>query len=283
MTSLASDTLFTLVPYGASMTMYWVYDIPNWLFGVLTIGLFVAVGLLGLWLTRGLVQNLHTNHSHNDIVGFYLAGMAVFFGVALGLLAIGVWATYTDVQEKVSHEASALAGLYRDVGAYPEPVRSIMQDDLRRYTRSVIDVGWPMQQRGIVPNTSTDMLNEFQEHFMSFEPVTEGQKILAAETYRAFNELAESRRIRLNSVTDEMPGPMWSLIIFGSLICIALTWFFHMPSLRMHLAMTTLLSAMLGLIIFQIAVLDNPYRGRVSVSPEPLEQVYQQTMVPGGK
>ena len=36
-------------------------------------------------------------------------------------------------------------------------------------------------------------------------------------------------------------------------------------------------------IIFLIAVLDNPYRGKVSVTPEPLERVYQQIMVPGGK
>jgi hypothetical protein len=265
------------------MTMYWVYDIPNWLFGFLTIGLFVAIGLVGLWLTRGWVQRLHVNHSHNDIVGFYLAGMAVIFGVALGLLAIGAWATYADVQGRVSHEATALGGLYRDVGAYPEPARSIMQDDLRRYTRAVIDVGWPMQQRGIVPNNATGILNDFQEHFMSFEPTTERQKILAAESYRAFNELTESRRERLNSVTDEMPGPLWALVIFGTLICIALTWFFHLPSFGMHVVMTILFSALLGLIIFQIAVLDNPYRGRVSVSPEPLEQVYRQIMVPQGK
>jgi hypothetical protein len=140
-----------------------------------------------------------------------------------------------------------------------------------------------MQQRGIVPNNATDILNDFQEHFMSFEPTTERQKILATEAYRAFNELTESRRARLNSVTEEMPGPLWSLVIVGTLICIALTWFFHMPSFRMHIAMTVLFSALLGLIIFQIAVLDNPYRGRISVSPEPLERVYQQTMMPGAK
>jgi hypothetical protein len=42
--------------------------------------------------------------------------------------------------------------------------------------------------------------------------------------------------------------------------------------------MTILFSSLLGLLIFLIAVLDNPYRGKVSVSPEPLERVYQQIM-----
>jgi hypothetical protein len=44
--------------------------------------------------------------------------------------------------------------------------------------------------------------------------------------------------------------------------------------------MTVLFSCLLGLLIFLIAVLDNPYRGRLSVTPEALERVYQQVMVP---
>jgi Protein of unknown function (DUF4239) len=258
----------------------------------LTVATFVGVGVVGLFVTRGWVQRLHkmdhrhedrTVHSHNDIVGFYLAGMAVFFAVTLGLLAIGAWSSYTEVQEKINREATALGALYRDVGAYPEPARTIMQDDLRRYTRAVIDVGWPMQQHGVVPNNANGILNDFQEHFMSFEPETERQKIIAEEAYRAFNALTESRRERLNSVTVEMPGPLWALVVFGTLICIALTWFFHMANFTMHMWMTILFSALLGLIIFLIAVLDNPYRGKVSVTPEPLERVYQQLMVPGGQ
>ena len=56
-----------------------------------------------------------------------------------------------------------------------------------------------------------------------------------------------------------------------------------MANFQMHVWMTILFSALLGLIIFLIAVLDNPYRGKVSVTPEALERVYQQVMVPRDK
>jgi Protein of unknown function (DUF4239) len=261
--------------------MYWVYDLPNWLFGILTVLAFVALGLAGLYVTRGWVRGLHhAEHAHNDIVGFYMAAVTVLYAVSVGLLAIGAWATYADVQNKIDREAAALGGLYRDVSAYPEPARSIMQDDLRRYTRQVIDVGWPLQRRGIVPNNASAALNDFQDHFMSFEPQNERQKILAAEAYKTFNELTESRRIRLNSVTAEMPGPLWALVLAGAFICIAVSWFYHTASFSMHLWMTILFASLLGLLIYLIAVLDNPYRGKVSVTPEPLELVYQQTMTP---
>jgi hypothetical protein len=202
------------------------------------------------------------------------------YGISVGLLAIGAWATYSDVQGKIDHEAAALGGLYRDVGAFPDPPRSVLQEDLRKYARQVIDVGWPLQQKGIVPNNASGVLNDFQEHFMSFEPETERQKILAAEAYRSFNELTESRRARLNSVTAEMPGPLWALVIIGALVCIAVSWFFHTASFSMHFWMTVLFSGLMGLLIYLIAVLDNPYRGKISVTPEPLERVYQQVMVP---
>ena len=42
------------------MKMYWVYDLPNWLFGTLTVGVFVAFGLAGLYLTRSWMRRLGT-------------------------------------------------------------------------------------------------------------------------------------------------------------------------------------------------------------------------------
>ncbi len=262
------------------MDLHWLYDLSSFWLGTLITGFFTAIGVAGLFLTRRWVRRLHlVDHSHNDIVGFYLAAITVFYGITLGLVAVGTWETYTDVQNRVDHEAVAVGGLYRDVGAFPEPTRSQMQNDLRGYVRQVIDVGWPMQQRGIVPNNASGALGDFQTHFMAFEPSTERQKILAAEAYRAFNDLTEARRSRLNSVTAEMPGPLWVLVIAGALLSIATTWLFDTRSFSMHFWLTVLFSALIGLLIYLIVSLDNPYRGRVSVSPEPLQRVYEQVMV----
>jgi hypothetical protein len=42
--------------------------------------------------------------------------------------------------------------------------------------------------------------------------------------------------------------------------------------------MTGLMGGLLGLMIFLIAVLDNPFRGKVSVEPESMERVYEVVM-----
>jgi hypothetical protein len=66
--------------------MYWFYDLPVWLSGILVMVVFAAAGTLGLFPTRKRVRALHrVDHSHNDIVGFYLAAITVLYGVTVGL------------------------------------------------------------------------------------------------------------------------------------------------------------------------------------------------------
>ncbi len=263
------------------MSLSWLYDLPNWLFGVLSICFFTTVGLAGLFTTRGWVRRQHReNHSHNEIVSYFLAAVTVFYGITLGLLAVATWTTYSATQDKVDHEAQVLASLYRDVNTFPSPARETLQNDLRAYTRQVIDVSWPLQRKGIVPDSTKGMLENFQADLLQFEPPSERAKIVAAETYRQFNVLIECRRARLESVTTGMPSSLWTLVILGGLITILTTLFFDTPSLAMHFWMTVLLTTLLGLMIFLIGTLDRPYRGKVSIGPGSLERVYNQVMRP---
>jgi hypothetical protein len=83
---VASGRLYYWLPI---MNMYWVYDLPNWLFGVLTIMVTVVTGVGGLYATRKLVRHVHgERHSHNEAVGFYLGAICVFYGITLGLFAV---------------------------------------------------------------------------------------------------------------------------------------------------------------------------------------------------
>ena len=264
------------------LSVYWVYDLPNWLFCLLTILVFIAFGVVGLLPTRTWVRHQHrVNHSHNDIVGYYLAAVTVFYGITLGLVAVGTWTTYSDVGTKVDREAEVVSSLYRDAGGYPEPIRDALQGDLKDYTRYVVNIGWQQQRQGIVPIGSAVFIERFQTRLLAFEPTTPGQQILHAEAYRQFNNLVTARRARLDAVTTGLPGSLWALVIMGALISIAVTLFFDTPSLSMHLWMTILMSGLLGLMIFLVGALDNPFRGQVSVGPDSLQMVYDQLM--GGK
>ena len=272
----------SLLLFSATMNMYWVYDLPNWLFAALTVAVAVAIGLIGFYATRNWVRRVHGHdHSHNDIVGFFLGTIGLFYGITLGLVAVATWQTFSDVDTKLDLEASALAALYRDVSSFPEPKRSELQTDLREYTRRLIDVVWPLQRRGIAPLNNAGIMNTIQTHLASVEPATESQKTLQADAYREFSRLVELRRTPLKSVTTGLPASLWVVLLVGAVVNIAVSWFFHMRSQSMHFWMTVMFSGILGLLIFLVAAMDNPFRGEISVGPEAFELVYQQLMKPG--
>jgi hypothetical protein len=139
---------------------------------------------------------------------------------------VGVWNTFSETEEKVDREVETLAALYIDVSHYPEPNREVLQDDLRRYTHDVIYFAWPQQKKGIIPTSNVAIVFALGTDLAAFEPTSEGQKVLHAESYKDFNELVERRRSRILGVTAGLAGALWSLILIGAAINIAVTWCF---------------------------------------------------------
>jgi hypothetical protein len=114
------------------------------LFGVLTVALTIAIGLGGLYATRRWVRRVHgERHSHNEVVGFYLGAVCVFYGNTLGLVIVATWQNYSDVDARVGEEAAAVGALYRDVSSFPDPNRTELQADLRQYVLQVIMLPGP--------------------------------------------------------------------------------------------------------------------------------------------
>lgn len=261
--------------------MYWIYNLPNWLLGALSVSVFCVFGITGLAVTRKWAPSLHhATLSHNDIVGYYFGAITVLYGITLGLLMVDAWSTFTETEGKVDREAGALAALYLDISHYPDPSRHLLQDDLRDYARQVIDTSWPQQRRGIIPEGNFVTLAVVAYDLAAFEPVSNEQKDLHEESYRQFNELVQCRRSRLLSVTAGLSGALWGLVLLGAGINIAVTWCFHLHNQRMHFWLTVLISSLLGLMIFLLAAMDHPYLGKISVSSEPFQLVYEEVMDP---
>ena len=258
--------------------MQQVFDWPDWLVGTLVVALALLIGVGGLLLTRKWVARLHAVALHNEVVSYYLSTVAIFYGIMLGLIAVGVWEGYNGARTAVALEAGAVAALYRDVSGYPEPQRSTLQADLREYTRYEIDVAWAEHRKGIISPGGMQRLWRFQDKLQAFEPRTEGQKALYFETLRAYNDLVQKRSLRLDSITSHLPRPLWRFVLIGAVLSFAVSWFFQPKNLAMHLWMTAFFAVLLGLEIHLLFLMDNPYRGSIGVSPQAFQVVYDMLM-----
>ncbi len=189
--------------------MLWIYDLPTWLFGVMTISLSITLSLAGLFVTYRLVHKRSPAWNtliDNEVVGSFLSQILTLYGITLGLIAVATWESAAQVSGYASQEAAVITTLYRDFNGYPPPERDDLRTRLRDYTRLIIEQEWPAQQRGQIVDDGTKLITDLQNQLMAFEPKTEGQKIVHSEAFAAFNRMVSSRRQRVEAVTRRHPG-----------------------------------------------------------------------------
>lgn len=254
----------------------WLYEIPTFWLGVLFVAVFLVFSLAGLRLTRPWVRK-HCKDG-NDLANAYLAAAGVFYALLVGLISVATWEDYSDVESNVENEAVTISDLYRDVEGYPPEMQAALKKQMRRYVHHVIEEEWPDQQRGIEPKEHTPLVRDLARRLATFEPATEGQKLIHAEVLGEFNVFLTYRRQRLQAVDSGLPQVMWFVVLMGAALTIAMTWFLWADNLRMHMWLTTCLAVMIALVIFLIFVLDEPLVGRVSVDPSSFQEVLTTVM-----
>jgi len=263
------------------MSLYFIYDIPNWQLCVGILAVFLVFSLGGFGLSLPLVRRLLGGSGrHNDIVSFFFAGIGVFYGLALGLIAVGTWENYSQVDSVVANEAAAVAALYRDFDGYNDSFRKQLEEGLRRYTRTVINEEWPAHKRGEASEVGDASLDWLENAIMSFEPRTESQKIAHAEVLRSLDEVQDQRRLRLQAVSTGLPAALWFVVIIGAILNIAITYLFWVENRILHICLIAILAIFIGLLVFLTAAMDNPFRGEFSVSPDAFQTVLDRVMSP---
>src|SRR6185503_3333679 len=242
---------------GESAAMSFLYDLPLWLVGVVLVVVMCGLAILGLQVTQ---RRIHAHFQITEEDGHFISTMVhsfmVFYALTVAMIAITVWETYDAAGRVASGEATALGTLYRDVSA----------------------VAWPEQHRAVGPQCGIDRSDAFLKLLTSFEPTTEGGKILHAEALRAFNELSDSRRMRLDAVQTALPGLLWTVIFLGAALGVAGSYFFRVRDARLHRYLVVMLTTFIAMVIFVVFAFDRPFRGDMGIKAEPYELVYDQLM-----
>jgi hypothetical protein len=255
------------------------FDLPLWLVGIVLVVILCGLAALGLVVVRRrVIPRLHISDNDGHFTSTMVHSVMVFYALTVAMIAITVWETYDEAARIVSGEATALATLYRNVSAYPLPEQSKLQDELRGYTRYVIDEAWPEQHKGLVPQGGVERINRFQKILTGFEPATERQKILHEETFRSYNHMIEARRMRLDAVQTALPALMWTVIFLGAGLAVVASYFFRVSHPRIHMYLVVLLTAFFAMVIFVVFAFDRPFRGDMGIKAEPYELAYEQLM-----
>ena len=254
--------------------MRWMYDLPTWGLASLIVTCFVILALLGLTFThRRMHRNGAADAMDNGTVGWFFSAVSLLYGLLLGLLTVAAWGSYKQATTIASQEASAIAELYRDSAAYPDTTRDDLRKQLHNYLTVIVTQSWPAQRRGLLPDSETVVLNQFQKQLLTQRGLTAEQLVVHGETIRAYNSLIDLRRQRQEALKGGVPSVLWLVVLLGAVATIGFSYFFAVASYRLHTLLTGILAGMVGLLVFLLVALDHPYWGEVSVSPEAYQLV----------
>ena len=254
----------------------WLYELSPLRQALVIISFVEFLSIAGLLLARRyVVPRFHYSEGINDAVSGTVQAIGVFYGITVGLIAIGVWNTNSAASDLVSREASAIAMVFRDVSGYPSPVREELRAGLRDYTVFVINEAWPAQQKGQTVERGRTLIDDFQAKLQSFSPSNPSQTALHGETLRAYNNLLEYRRLRIDAVNSGLSTTMWAVIWMGAAISIGVAYFYKIGDPKLHIVLVLLMSGFLAVVLFMITINDKPFYGTVGISSDPYKIILE--------
>jgi hypothetical protein len=259
--------------------MRWMYSIPTWTLAIIVVAVFVSIALAGLAVTHRRIHRSSVADSiDNGTVGWFFSGVSLLYGLLLGLLTVAAWGSYNGATSIASQEASSVATLYRNLAGYPDTARDQMRKQLRDYVTVIVNVSWPEQRQGTLPDSETVVLNQFQKILLNQRVLSPEQLVVHSETIRSFDTLIELRRQRMEALNSGVPGVLWLVVLLGAAATIVFSYCFVVKSYPLHAFLTGVLATMIGLLIFLLVVLDHPYWGENSVSPDAYQLVLTNLM-----
>ncbi|MFI0984556.1 DUF4239 domain-containing protein [Streptomyces exfoliatus] len=254
------------------MSLWLLNYFSTFTLALITVGGTVALAAAGSVLARRKYPSL-AEGEHNDMVGVTLGMFGAIYGIILAFVIVTLWTQLDSTQTIVATEATDIALIARDAGAFPAPVRADLDAALSSYVHAVVEDQWPRMRAGQPTYGATE--RHLQTAFgvlQAYEPRTVREEVFYEEAVARLNDVAGQRRSRLTMAEQELPPLLQVLAFGGALVLIPLTFLYGMRRLRIQLLFVASVAALIGFSLLLVLVLDRPFAGELSVSPAPYQE-----------
>jgi len=240
------------------------------LMGILAIGGSILFAVVGVTVGRKL-NHERVAEGHNDVLVPLFLTAGVIYAVLLAFIVIAMWETYDNASANTAEEASLMVPLYRDSLSMAPEKGAEMRLLLREYAEGVIN-GWEhfrvTAQGSPAARLSVDKMMLF---YGTLTPATKVREIIAAQYLETLSQMLLDRNKRLLQAAEGLSWIMWAAAIGGGVITVGMSFFLYMDRPLLQYVMTSVLSALIGMLIFIMVVLERPFVGPLGIEPEPFE------------
>jgi hypothetical protein len=227
--------------------------------------------MLGPILVRRYVT-LDRLTANNEVAGFKFAVVGVLYAVLLAFAIIVVWEKFTDADNIVAREAGAATNVYRLSYGVAEAPATSLRARLSDYLAATISDDWPAMEHANESSSARRALDAvYGSVLVSLS--AQSHSALVAEILHQLDEITQARRSRLAAADGTVPGVIWPVLFGGAAVTIGFTFFFGSQNLLAQSFMTGLLSVVIFSGLWIVLVIDRPFSGAVTVTPDAIAKV----------
>lgn len=242
-----------------------ILDLPAWQFGILFVGGFVALSVLLVLALRPFVQK-RFGEEHNAVFDTGFSAVGTMYAIVAGLLVFGVYSTFDDASKAAADEASNLVLMYHNASAFPQPQRGQAQQAITSYTKSVIEEDWAALADGKGSPKTDQALDRLYAVWAPMEPGSQWSDQYSASVDE-LNTVLTLRNERIDDSVAALNPIYWVMLFVGAFLTILHLVLLRMENRTMHLIAVGVTAAMLGMVLFLLIEVNEPFRGQVSLSP----------------
>ena len=230
-----------------------------------------AVGLVVYLVSYKLISKYQSDELKEPTNSlFRVVGMLV--SLMLSLAFADVVVDLRDIENAVEHEAVAIADTFEGLEWFGVERTREIQTILIDYTQAVIDDDWPALANDKLSERAGVLKKQLTESVLDLEPTTSLQKKLLSSIMADIDTISDYRLIRLDNALAKSPVYV-NVVFFGFLVTMACFGAYR-PQAPV-IVLVSLYAVLVGLVVYLILALSDPFQGGFSVDPTTFEYLVE--------
>jgi hypothetical protein len=245
---------------------------PLWLLLVFVVAVSILIAVAAIWLASRTMSEV--GKEHNSTMSPFITVVGLVYGALLGFTVVAAWQQFSSAGVIVANEASTPTTMYRQTVAMPEPGQTQMRQLLRQYASAVAGPEWDKQRSGGASDSARAAITGMYR-IIGSQPPSVASSPINGEFLSQLTVLASDRNTRIIDAKPRIPLLLWSGLIFGGTVIVALTGFLRLGSTIGHAIVSSTIAVLLGLLLCTAFSLDHPFGSGRGITPAPFQHALE--------
>ena len=237
-----------------------------------------ALGIGSIFLFKWVFDRLTPGEGFEKVAANVLRLSGALLGLLLSLTFSSVLTKTSRLSDAVELEAAQLADIHNDLEGFGGGATDAVQSDVLAYARILIDEEWDALADDRLSPKAQALFGKIQLAILDLDAVTPRQVSLRSNLIQDIDEISDFRQVRLHHATGDSLIFL-SIALVGFVVVSAL---FAVQEIELaQLVLISLYFIFVGVVLYFIIGMNDPFNGVSRVSDAPIRTIYQ-SMTGGG-